>query len=55
MTVAVRLARSEEDYLAWRVVRLAVVPRERVDSAQDLRAQAGPQGPTPTSLPAKRV
>jgi mycothiol synthase len=43
MTVAVRLAGSDEDYLAWRRVRLAVVPRERVDSAQDLRAQAGPQ------------
>jgi N-acetylglutamate synthase-like GNAT family acetyltransferase len=42
MTVAVRLARSEEDYLAWREVRLAV-PGERVDSARDLRAQAGPQ------------
>jgi mycothiol synthase len=43
MTVVVRLACSDEDYSAWRAVRLAVVPRERVDSARDLRAQAGPQ------------
>jgi len=43
MAVVVRLAGSDEDYVAWRQVRLAVVPRERVDSARDLRAQAGPQ------------
>jgi len=43
MAVVVRLAGSDEDYVAWRQVRLAVVPRERVDSVRDLRAQAGPQ------------
>lgn len=43
MTTAVRLARSDDDYVAWRQVRLVVVPRERVDPARDLRAQAGPQ------------
>jgi mycothiol synthase len=43
MTMAVRVAYSDGDYAAWRQVRLAVVPRERADSAGDLRAQAGPQ------------
>jgi mycothiol synthase len=43
MAIAVRPVRSNEDYAAWRQVRLAVVPNERADSAADLRAQAGPQ------------
>jgi mycothiol synthase len=43
MAIVVRLASSDEDYAAWRQVRLTVVPRERVDSAADLRAQAGPR------------
>jgi len=43
MAIAVRLAASDEDYAAWRQVRLAVVPRERADSAESLRAQASPQ------------
>ena len=43
MAIAVRPARSGEDYAAWRQVRLAVVPRERADTAESLRAQAGPQ------------
>ena len=43
MTITIRLAGSDEDYAAWRQVRLAVVPNERADSVEDLRAQAGPQ------------
>ncbi|TVZ05614.1 GNAT family N-acetyltransferase [Trebonia kvetii] len=43
MAIAVRLVTSDGDYTAWRQVRLAVVPRERADSAESLRAQAGPQ------------
>jgi mycothiol synthase len=43
MAMAVRLACSGEDYAAWRQVRMAVVPRERADTAVALRAQAGPQ------------
>jgi mycothiol synthase len=43
MAIAVRPVRSDEDYAAWRQVRVAVVPNERADSAADLRAQAGPQ------------
>ncbi len=43
MAIAVRLAASGEDYAAWRQVRLAVVPRERADSAESLRAQASSQ------------
>jgi mycothiol synthase len=43
MAIAVRTVRSDEDYAAWRLVRLAVVPNERTDSAADLRAQAGPR------------
>jgi GNAT superfamily N-acetyltransferase len=43
MTVTIRLAASDEDYDAWRRVRLAVVPNERADSAESLRAQSGPQ------------
>jgi mycothiol synthase len=42
MTVTIRLAASDEDYDAWRQVRMAVVPNERVDSVESLRAQAGP-------------
>jgi mycothiol synthase len=43
VTITIRLADSDADYAAWRQVRLAVVPNERVDSVEDLRAQAGPQ------------
>ena len=42
MTVTIRLAASDEDFDAWRRVRLAVVPNERVDSAESLRVQSGP-------------
>jgi len=43
MTIAIRLVDSDEDYSAWRQVRMAVVPNERVDSVESLRAQSGPQ------------
>lgn len=43
MAIAVRTARSDQDYAAWRHVRLAVVPGERADAVEDLRAQAGPR------------
>ena len=43
MTITIRLVDSDEDYAAWRQVRLAVVPNERADSVENLRAQAGPQ------------
>jgi GNAT superfamily N-acetyltransferase len=43
MTVVIRLVESDEDYRAWRQVRMAVLPYERADSVQALRAQAGPQ------------
>ena len=43
MTITIRLVNSDEDYAAWRQVRLAVVPNERADSVENLRAQAGPQ------------
>ncbi len=43
MVIAVRPAVSDEDYAAWRQVRMAVVPHERADTAESLRAQAGPQ------------
>jgi mycothiol synthase len=43
MAIAVRLVCRDEDYAAWRQVRLAVLPGERADSAEQLRAQAGPR------------
>jgi mycothiol synthase len=43
MDTVVRLASSDADYVAWRQVRIAVVPAERADSAEDLRGQAGPR------------
>jgi mycothiol synthase len=43
MTIVVRPVHTAEDYAAWRQVRIAVVPGERTDSAEALRAQAGPQ------------
>ena len=43
MTITIRLVDSDDDYAAWRQVRLAVVPNERADSVENLRAQAGPQ------------
>jgi len=43
MGIAVRLVCGDDDYAAWRQVRLAVVPRERTDSVEALRAQAGPR------------
>jgi GNAT superfamily N-acetyltransferase len=43
MTIEVRPVRSAGDYAAWRQVRMAVVPYERTDSVEALRAQAGPQ------------
>jgi GNAT superfamily N-acetyltransferase len=43
MAIAVRQVCGDDDYAAWRQVRMAVVPRERTDSVASLRAQAGPQ------------
>jgi len=43
MTPAIRVVGTDEDYNAWRQVRMAVVPNERADSVESLRAQAGPQ------------
>jgi mycothiol synthase len=43
MDVTLRLAETDEDYDAWRQVRMAVLPCERADSVESLRAQAGPQ------------
>jgi mycothiol synthase len=43
VTTTIRIAGSDEDYAAWRQVRLAVIPNERADSVESLRAQAGPQ------------
>lgn len=43
MAITIRLVHSDEDYEAWRQVRLAVVPNERTDSVSSLRAQAGPR------------
>ena len=43
MAITVRLVTSDDDYEAWRQVRLAVVPNERAETAPALRAQAGPQ------------
>lgn len=43
MTTAIRIVDTDEDYNAWRQVRMAVVPSERADSVESLRAQAGPQ------------
>jgi mycothiol synthase len=40
MTTTIRLVDTDEDYAAWRQVRLAVLPNERVDSVESLRAQA---------------
>ncbi|HEU5420947.1 MAG TPA: GNAT family N-acetyltransferase [Streptosporangiaceae bacterium] len=43
MTVAIRLVSTDEDYAAWRQVRMAVLPYERADPVESLRAQAGPR------------
>ena len=43
MTTAIRIVDTDEDYNAWRQVRMAVVPSERADSVESLRAQTGPQ------------
>jgi mycothiol synthase len=43
VTTTIRIVDSDEDYAAWRQVRLAVIPNERVDSVESLRAQASPQ------------
>jgi len=43
MTVVLRLAETDEDFRAWRQVRMAVLPCERADPVESLRAQAGPQ------------
>lgn len=43
MAITIRLVHSDEDFEAWRQVRLGVVPNERVDSASNLRAQTGPR------------
>ena len=43
MRITIRPVCSDEDYEAWRRVRLTVVPHERAHSVPALRAQAGPQ------------
>jgi mycothiol synthase len=43
MGIVVRLVVSDEDYEAWRQVRMAVVPYERAPSVPELREQAGDQ------------
>ena len=43
MGIVVRPAASDEDYEAWRQVRMAVVPYERAPSVPQLREQAGDQ------------
>lgn len=43
MTVRIRVVDTDEDYFAWRQVRLAVLPNERADSIENLRAQTGSQ------------
>jgi GNAT superfamily N-acetyltransferase len=43
VTMVIRPVDTDEDYAAWRRVRMAVVPNERVDSVESLRAQSGPQ------------
>jgi len=42
MSITVRPVRDAGDYAAWRQVRIAVIPGERADSVEALRAQAGP-------------
>lgn len=41
MAVTMRLVDTDADYAAWRQVRLTVVPNERADSVESLRAQSG--------------
>jgi hypothetical protein len=41
MAITVRPVRDAGDYAAWRQVRIAVVPGERADSVEVLRARAG--------------
>jgi mycothiol synthase len=40
--IVIRLVDTDEDYAAWRRVRMTVVPNERADSVEVLRAQSGP-------------
>jgi len=41
--ISIRPVRSGEDYAAWRQVQQTVEPGERAPTADELRAQAGPQ------------
>jgi mycothiol synthase len=43
VTIVIRPVDTDEDYAAWRQVRIAVLPNERADSVESLREQAGPQ------------
>ena len=43
MEISCRPVGSDEDYAAWRQVRLIVRPDERAPTVEELRAQAGPQ------------
>lgn len=41
--ISIRPVSSDADYAAWRDVRIAVMPDERVPTIEELRAQVGPQ------------
>ena len=41
--ITIRPVKTGEDYAAWRQILLTVEPGERAPTADELRAQAGPQ------------
>src|SRR2546430_3089595 len=43
MGISIRPVESDEDYAAWRAVRIAGVPLERASTIEELRWMAGPQ------------
>ena len=42
MSLELRVVSTEDDYLAWRQVRIGVVPAERCDTVEELRRDATP-------------
>jgi mycothiol synthase len=42
VALSIQAVRSDDDYEAWRKVRLAVVPQERASTVEELKGQAGP-------------
>ena len=38
----ISVCRTDDDYEAWRAVRIAVLPNERTDTLEELRAQDSP-------------